>query len=672
MKNFFLILVLLFTIVATAQEDSLENVVKELKQKIASTEKGEKLKWMDSLTLMIEFNEEFKYDSIIQENIRFAISIDSFNTATRHTADRIYYKSSILSLPQEGLEIFNNYKVSEESISDYSMISNLHLYAGDCYYALKNYDEALSSYENAKNNAVKSGVRSRMGLTYLRVGSVYMQIGKLAEASNEYQDANNLFLEVKDTLNIINTKNSLSVLYSQNGFYEEAEEVRKEAIELSKEIGGGHSLVSLYYNAAFDHNLQGNNQKWISNLKLALAESEISEYRAFSHPNILNNLVAAYAENDSIALAEKIFAEVESNPEAYTMGVNRDYYLMALKELAFAKGNYQDALKYGMEHLELTKAYDGLIELYSAEKFLGEVYQALGETDRMNHHLNAYYRVKDSVSNVQNVKSLAYYQTLYETEKRDRKIESQDKDITLLDAQNSLKNQLLIFGSLGLLGFFGLLLLFRSRNAAQKRQKLQEGFSQDLIIGQEEERTRVARELHDSVGQRLAIMVKKSDDQDNQDMKELATGTLGELRSIARGLHPSIMDRLGTTKAIETMVDELNTGSGTIFTNDIEDIDQLLNKEDSLHLYRIIQEVLTNMMKHANAKAASVTVEKGPKIIKAVIKDNGDGFSVDEKINKSASLGMKTLFERAKILKSQLKVDSEINKGTTVVLEIPI
>jgi CheY-like chemotaxis protein len=108
------------------------------------------------------------------------------------------------------------------------------------------------------------------------------------------------------------------------------------------------------------------------------------------------------------------------------------------------------------------------------------------------------------------------------------------------------------------------------------------------------------------------------------------------------------------------------------FTNDIENIDNLLNKADALHVYRIIQEVLNNIVKHANAKEVFVTVEKNHNHIKLSVEDNGNGFDFSEEVNKNVSLGMKTLKERAKIIKSILKITSEQNKGTVVQLEISI
>ena len=203
-------------------------------------------------------------------------------------------------------------------------------------------------------------------------------------------------------------------------------------------------------------------------------------------------------------------------------------------------------------------------------------------------------------------------------------------------------------------------------------KKRNEAYTHNLIKAQEAERTRVARELHDSVGQKLMLLTKKTKTNGNLEMESLANNTLQELRAISRGLHPAILERLGPTAAIRNMVDEVDSNTDIFFTHEIDDIDALLSREASLHLYRIIQEVLNNMVKHADAKAASVIIEKKESTIETTIADNGKGFEMSEKIKSSTSLGMKTLLERAKILHSKIDIKSQPNKGTTITLTIPI
>lgn len=204
------------------------------------------------------------------------------------------------------------------------------------------------------------------------------------------------------------------------------------------------------------------------------------------------------------------------------------------------------------------------------------------------------------------------------------------------------------------------------------KQKRNEIYTQNLIKAQEEERTRVARELHDSVGQKLMLLTKKTKTTGNLEMASLAGNTLDELRAISRGLHPTTLARLGLTAAIINLIDEVDSNSNIFFTREIENIDALLGTESALHLYRIIQEVLNNMVKHSEAQAASVVILNKDNQIETIISDNGKGFELAEKVKTSDSLGMKTLMERAKILRSKIEIKTQPTKGTTVILNIPL
>ena len=125
----------------------------------------------------------------------------------------------------------------------------------------------------------------------------------------------------------------------------------------------------------------------------------------------------------------------------------KEQIVKAKRVLSFTKGDYKNAVKYGAEFLTLLQnKKTHLGDIVAAEQFLAEAYKASGDDINYKKHLLNHYTLKDSLSNIQNVKSLAYYQTLYETEKRDLKIENQNANISLLNLKNRNQNQLIIFG----------------------------------------------------------------------------------------------------------------------------------------------------------------------------------------------------------------------------------
>ncbi len=205
---------------------------------------------------------------------------------------------------------------------------------------------------------------------------------------------------------------------------------------------------------------------------------------------------------------------------------------------------------------------------------------------------------------------------------------------------------------------------------AQLRKQLQENFSQDLMQSQEEERARIAKDLHDSVGQQLTLIKQRLQEKGDTSISELTNKTLEDVRHISRNLYPAILKQLGLSGSIEQLLYDLDEQTDLFVSADIDDIDDLFDEKAALHIYRFIQENVSNVMKHAFAKAVSVTLQQEEKTIRLTIKDNGKGFDVLEK-QKNNSLGLKTLYERIRILEGTLTIESNTETGTLTTALIP-
>lgn len=202
-----------------------------------------------------------------------------------------------------------------------------------------------------------------------------------------------------------------------------------------------------------------------------------------------------------------------------------------------------------------------------------------------------------------------------------------------------------------------------------KRKNIQQHLSQSLINAQESERARLARDLHDGIGQQLILLKKKIQKQDTA----LASDTneiLEEMRGITKSLHPSILKQLGLTETLIQMINSVDEQTELFFTSDIQPIDGILTPDQEVNLYRIVQESVNNIVKHANATAVEINVLKHKHRIEVEIVDNGKGFNVEEKFIKSNSLGLQTLKERVNILKGDISFQSNEN-GTKVKIIIP-
>jgi signal transduction histidine kinase len=171
-----------------------------------------------------------------------------------------------------------------------------------------------------------------------------------------------------------------------------------------------------------------------------------------------------------------------------------------------------------------------------------------------------------------------------------------------------------------------------------------------LIESQENERKRIAGELHDSLSQNLVIIKNRAmmslaepDNVSNafeqiEEIAEAATESLAEVREIAANLRPFQIDRLGLTKAVRALIRK-TVAPNLKITSRIDDIDGILPPEMQINLYRILQESLNNIIKHSKATEGEVLVEKIGKIINVKISDNGIGFNKSNRFEENEAGG---------------------------------
>lgn len=217
-------------------------------------------------------------------------------------------------------------------------------------------------------------------------------------------------------------------------------------------------------------------------------------------------------------------------------------------------------------------------------------------------------------------------------------------------------------------------------NAAQR------GFSRRLINAHEGERQRIAAELHDGLSQSLVIIrhraticLNATDDPERrqeqlQEIAEASTAVIDEVREIIYDLRPVQLDRLGLTKSIEEMLDKVAGAHGLTIRRRLDDIDGLLPKDAENNIYRIIQESINNVVRHAQAGEAGVEIRKNADDICLVVEDDGRGFIPDETRDWSAGsgFGLPGIVERVRMLGGVPLIESAPNLGTTVTIRIPL
>ncbi len=205
-----------------------------------------------------------------------------------------------------------------------------------------------------------------------------------------------------------------------------------------------------------------------------------------------------------------------------------------------------------------------------------------------------------------------------------------------------------------------------------------------LIRDQEEERRRVARELHDDLCQRLAALaiaagraqavVQDGPDSVRNSLADIRDRTIqmaADAQNISRRLHPSILDDLGMTKAIEAECQQIAEREGIEMRSSVETLPKDLPKEIALSIYRIAQEGLNNVVKHACARRVTVSLTRSEIGLHLTVEDDGIGFDVAA-VRDKAGLGLQSIRERVRLVRGTCRIHSEPEKGTTIEVSVPL
>jgi len=217
----------------------------------------------------------------------------------------------------------------------------------------------------------------------------------------------------------------------------------------------------------------------------------------------------------------------------------------------------------------------------------------------------------------------------------------------------------------------------------QNSRVRQQEFTKKIIHSQEQEWKQIAAELHDSVGQYLTFvnnqvlqiansMNGEGKKEELLDVSKNIVVTVDEIRRIMTKLYPHQLERLGFTKAVESLIARVKSSSGIDIFYEIENIDNLIPSEYRINLYRIIQESINNILKHSNASRINIILKTDSASINLEIEDNGKGFEQNKGSEgyPGGGYGIEFMKERVRIIGGKIKIDSMIGRGTKVTITI--
>jgi two-component system NarL family sensor kinase len=341
-----------------------------------------------------------------------------------------------------------------------------------------------------------------------------------------------------------------------------------------------------------------------------------------------------------------------------------DFYKVAQQKYAEESnqvGSYlplfTNELERALQDTDQTEIINLSDVLYLHYKKQGQYQQALRYKE-MNDSVKVVFRKEEMLHQVQTLDKK------FQTVKKEKTIVEQRATLQQYRSQITALLLSIVGLSLGVLFF----LSYKKRKQVQKDIFLQQKFTDELLQNTEDERKRIATDLHDGVNHEL-LTLKNYAGSGKVIQSEEIDKVIQEVRQVSRDLYPAMFDQIGLAASIEALCERM-TEAGLFTTCEIN-YTMKLTKRNELQLYRIIQEALNNTLKHAKAQAARVTIATVGNELQVEIKDNGIGFNAEEKMNSASSFGMQSLIQRARAMGGKSSIESN-EDGTKLILKTPI
>lgn len=559
--------------------------------------------------------------------------------------------------------------------------------------ALIHYNKALVIRQKLKQDVKVAGI-------YTNIATVLMRQSKFEEALSINFKSLKLFEKFGDEV-----KQSISLGNIGNLYYEleqnkPAEQFYRKSLALARKtkhlMTEGNDLVNIG-GIKFEYAVQQDslvNKVELDSALIYFLEAETVLLKI----NATYNLAAVYNNIGRIYSIKKEYKKAlgfyENALEARIIledkfGIGLSY--MNLAEAERLLGNNNKNIEYLNKASELFLNLKNYLNLKQAYGKLAEAYELKKEyaTSLKFHHLYSSY--KDSIYNEDNAKQMAEMQTKYEVEKKDLELAKNKAEIETKEKQAYIKNIIIVaivvlMLLLAITGF----LFYRKKQIEQQAQLDAEIASQKeirtkaIIEAEEKERRRIAQDLHDGVGQLLSAaklnlsnldskLTQQNDEQKTamQNALTLVDDSVKEVRAVSHNMMPNTLIKLGLASAIREFITKLGNVPTLKVDLEIVGLDTRLDNQIETVLYRVIQEVVNNIIKHAKASHISMQLIRHQTELNVMIEDNGVGFDTNQ-LDNFEGIGLKGIQTRIEFLNGSVHFDSSVGRGTTVIIDVPL
>lgn len=503
----------------------------------------------------------------------------------------------------------------------YNNLGNIEADKGNNTTSLEYYQKGLKVAEQINDKKYIAHINKN-------IGAIYVSMKRFDESLQYYFKAEKSAIAFGDSLLFADCNNNIGTVYEQQSKYDLAITYYTNALEIYKQYKALDGVAMAYSNLAIVYKLKND---FPNSIEYNLKSIEISKQLGdkWAEAATLNNIGNLYGQ----------------------------------------MGEYEKAKLYCNQSLKLSNEINALEIVYNIYESLAKAAYKAKDIESMENYYKLFVEAKDKFNSVEVNKQVSELNVKYETEKKQRENEQLQFEKNKTTKQ---RNWILITSILSIaIVVISFVFIQKNQKAKQKLQQ-QEAINDAAFDAEQIERERIARDLHDSVGQKLSVvkMQLSLKNSDQNTTSSLLDEAIQDVRNVSHNLLPADLSN-GLIKALENVVEQINFTSPVIkatlsVSNELNKI--VFTKQKDLVLFRIVQEILNNALKYSKAKNIDIVLSNHTNKFNILIKDNGVGFDTESAKN---GIGIKNIKMRVLQLNGVLHLESSTTKGTNYTITIP-
>lgn len=551
------------------------------------------------------------------------------------------------------------------------------------------YDQFVADLPRAQllvskaDSALPKGKWLREEVDLRRLQALVSQYSGQYEAAMDYQQqCLKLYTQLKDTLNMARMLSGMGYI-SKRRDLDQGLKWMEEGKALMLQTGHEEHLAEVVNNLGVLYEMKGDINKAMEHYQWSLRL--VKKFNdSIGMPYTLEHISGIYFIKrdfkEALRLLDEAYAWRLIRADSNGLGQNLANQL----EVHLAATNYRKATQIAHTLVNIARRVGNADLVRHAFKMGAQAYASLGDYKNAWDWETQHRLMHDSLFNERNNARILDLEKKYELARREEenqrlKEHSAQQALALLQAQQS--RNYLFFGAVVLVLLLSLgyayLYLKQQKRLALREHELEKQRFRLVLHGEEKERSRLARELHDGLGQLLAAaklqlgLASTGETQALGKAQQLLEETVLEVRSISHNLMPMALASRGLTAALHQLFEKLHA-PGKLELEAHQDADfSTFDSRAQIALYRIIQEVLHNMVKHADANRIVIDIQADEGELLVSLADNGKGFDT-ALMQQSTGMGWENLRTRVSLLQGKLEVNSKPGKGTLVFVAVPI